>query len=221
MRSLRLRGGDPGLGGQVGLLGVVEPGAGRPAVPQELLLPPEGEARLGERGLRRREAGLRRAQRVLLVLGVEPGDELARLERVAHVDGPLEDAPVEAEGEAGLVPGADLAGQRGGLALRAALDGDRPDGPGLRRRRRRLVAAGDRRRGDQGGCCDPRRELGHGLRFLGVRRHSRSRRGARGPSARRPRRTRRGCARSRRGSSGRSAPAPPPPRRRRPRRPGR
>ena len=36
------------------LLGLVEAGAGRPAVLQELLLPPEGEARLGQHRLRRR-----------------------------------------------------------------------------------------------------------------------------------------------------------------------
>ena len=81
---LRLSGVDLGLGGQELLLGLVEIGAGRPAVLQELLLPPEGEARLGQHRLDRREVGLRRAQRVLLDLGVEPGDDLARLEHIAR-----------------------------------------------------------------------------------------------------------------------------------------
>ena len=40
---------------------------------QKLLLPAEGEARLRQHGLGRREIGLRRAQRVLLVLRVEVG----------------------------------------------------------------------------------------------------------------------------------------------------
>ena len=117
--QLRLGGVDLGLGGEELLLGLVEFGAGRPAVLQELLLPPEGEARLGQHRLSRGEVGLRRAQRILLVLGVEPGDELARLEHVADIDGPLDHASVEAKGEADLVLGANLAGQRDDLAFRA------------------------------------------------------------------------------------------------------
>ena len=92
---------------------------GRPAVLQELLLPPEGEARLGQLRLGRREIGLRRAQRVLLVLRVEPGDELAWLEHIADIDGPIDHASVEAKGEVGLVLGADLAGERNDLPVRA------------------------------------------------------------------------------------------------------
>ena len=113
------------------LLGLVEFGAGRPAVLQEFLLPPEGEARLGQHRLDRGEIGFRRAQRILLDLGVEPRDDLAGLEHIAHIDGPLDHPSVEAKGEADLVLGADLAGQRNDLAFRAALDGDRPDRPGL------------------------------------------------------------------------------------------
>ena len=90
------------------------------------------------------EVGLRRAQRVLLVLRVEPGDDLAGREHVAHVDGPLDHASVEAEGEAGLVLGADLAGQRDGLAVRTVLDGDRANGPRLGRARDLLAAARNR-----------------------------------------------------------------------------
>ena len=54
---------------------------------------------------------MRRAQRVLLVLGVEPGDDLACREHIAHIDGPLDHASVEAKGEADLILGANLACQ--------------------------------------------------------------------------------------------------------------
>ena len=70
-------------------------------------MPLEGEARLGELRLGRREVGLRRAQRVLLDLGVEPGDDLARREHIADIDGPLGHAPVKAKGEADMVLGAE------------------------------------------------------------------------------------------------------------------
>ena len=100
---------------------------------------------------------MRRAQRVLLDLGVEPGDDLACRDHIAHIDGPLDHPPVEAKGEADLVLGADLAGQRNGLAFRDALDGDRPDGPGLGGGWRRLVAARDGR-DEQGGAQNLRLE---------------------------------------------------------------
>ena len=77
---------------------------------------------------------MRRTQCILLDLGVEPGHHLARRDHIAHIDGPLDHAPVEAEGEARLILGANLPCQRDGLALRTTLDGDRPDGPGLRSR---------------------------------------------------------------------------------------
>ena len=128
---LCLSGVDLGLNGLQLLLGFVELGPGRPAVLQELLLPPEGDARLSQLRLKRREVGLRRAQRVLLDLGVELSDDLACLEHIADIDGPLDHASVEAKGEAGLVLGADVTRQRNGLAFRAALDGDCPDRPGL------------------------------------------------------------------------------------------
>ena len=100
---------------------------------------------------------MRRVQRVLLVLGVEPGDDLACLEHIADIDGPLDHASVEAKGEADLVLGADLAGQRNGLAFRAALDGDGPDGPGLGGGWCWLVAARDGR-DDQSGAQNLRLE---------------------------------------------------------------
>ena len=102
-----------------GLLGIVEPGTRRPAVLQQLLLPAKGEPRLGEGGLRRREAGLGGAQRVLFVLGIEPGDNLAGRDHVADTGVPLDHASVETEGEVDLVLGADLAGEGNGLAVGA------------------------------------------------------------------------------------------------------
>ena len=60
--QLRLRGVDLSLGAQELLLGLVEIGAGGPAVLEQFLLPREGEARLGQRRLERREIGFRRSQ---------------------------------------------------------------------------------------------------------------------------------------------------------------
>ena len=88
--QMRLSGVDLSLSCHQCLLGLVESGMGCPAIHQQLLLPPEGEARLGQHRISRREIGLRRAQRVLLVLGVEPGDDLACLDHIADVDGPLD-----------------------------------------------------------------------------------------------------------------------------------
>ena len=79
-----------------------------------------------------REVGLRRAQRALLDLRVEPSDDLAG-QHIAHIDGAVDHASVEAEGEAGLVLGADLTGQRDDLAPGTLLHGHRSDGPGLQR----------------------------------------------------------------------------------------
>jgi hypothetical protein len=54
---------------------------------------------------------LRRAQRVLLVLGVEPGDDLACLDHIADVDGSFDHPSVKAKGEADLVLRANVARQ--------------------------------------------------------------------------------------------------------------
>jgi hypothetical protein len=67
----------------------------------------------------------------LLDLRVELSDDLACRNHIADIDEPLDHASVEAKGDAGLVPGADVTRQRNGLAFRTALDGDRPDGPRL------------------------------------------------------------------------------------------
>ena len=116
---LRLSGVDLSLGGQELLLGLVEIGAGGPAILQELLLPREDEARLGQRRLGRGEIGFRRSPRVLLDLRIEPGDQLACGDLVADMNRPLDHPSVEAKSEADLVLRADLAGQRNDLAFRA------------------------------------------------------------------------------------------------------
>ena len=82
--------------------------------------------------------------------GSSLGDDLAWLEHVADIHGPLDHASVEAKGEADLVLGANLARQGHGLAFRAALDSDGPDRPGLGGGAVRLVAAREGR-GDQDG----------------------------------------------------------------------
>ena len=114
---LRLSGVDLGLGRNEGLLGFIEFGAGRQAMLDEVLLSREGQPCLSQRRLGRREVGLRRLQRILLVLWVKPGDDLARREHIAHVDGPLDHPSVEAKGEVDLVLGANLPCQRNGLAF--------------------------------------------------------------------------------------------------------
>ena len=132
---------DLRFGRTQGLLGIVEPGTRRPAVLQQLLLPAKGQPRLGQGGLRRREGRLGGAQRVLFVLGVEPGDNLAGRDHVADAGVPLDHASVETEGEVDLVLGADLAGEGNGLAVRASLDGDGAHGPRVGRARDLLAAA--------------------------------------------------------------------------------
>ena len=72
---------------------------------------------------------------------VEPGDQLVCGQHVADMDRPLDHPPVNAKGEADLILGANLAGQRDDLAFRALLDRDGPNGPGRLDGRRRLVAA--------------------------------------------------------------------------------
>ena len=117
----------------------------------EVLLSREGQLCLSQRRLGRREVGLRRLQRILLVLWVKPGDDLARREHIAHVDGPLDHPSVEAKGEVDLVLGANLPCQRNGLAFKGALDGGCPDGSCSGRGWCGLVAArnGRREQGDR------------------------------------------------------------------------
>jgi hypothetical protein len=63
--------------------------------------------------------------------GVELSADLACRNHIANIGEPLDHASVEAKSEVGLVLGADVTRQQNGLAFRAALDGDCPDGPSL------------------------------------------------------------------------------------------
>ena len=146
-----LGGVDLGLGGLEGLLCLIEPGLRRPPVGEEFLLPSESIAGLGQLALGGRQVGLRLAQFVLRDLRIEPRDDLAGLHGVAHLDGALEEAPVKAEGETDLIPGADLAGEGYGLAGRARLHGHSADGPVGGGMRGRVVAAHERRGGQPRG----------------------------------------------------------------------
>ena len=121
-----------------------------------MLLPPEGEARLGQHRLSRREVGLGRAQRIVLNLGIEPGDDLAWFEDIPDMDRPLDHPAVEAKSEADLLLGADMARQRDDLAFGAVLDGEDPHGPCLVGGWGHFFAT-RRDDSDQCGDCDPRR----------------------------------------------------------------
>ena len=120
-----------------------------------MLLSCEGQARLGQKRFDRRQVRFRRLQRVMLDLRVEPRDELAGLEHVAHMQRALDHSAVEPKGEADLVFRADLARQRDDLAFAARLDRDGPDGPRLGGGNLRLVAARQRER-DYGSHHDSR-----------------------------------------------------------------
>src|SRR3984893_15750999 len=100
---------------------------------------------------------------------IEPGHDLACPEDVADIDGPLDHPSVEAKREADLVLGAHLAGQRNGLAFRAALDGNRPDRPVLRTGWYSLFAARDGCH-DQHGCCNCYPRVEHWSAPLGLTR---------------------------------------------------
>ena len=150
-----LSGNHLALDGLEMLSGAVEFRLRHPAILKKRLLPLKIEARLDQLRLGGGKGGFRSLQGVLLGREIEPGDNLARLYQVANMDRPLDDASVEAKGEAHLVLGTNLPCQRSDLAFRAIMDGDGPNGAGLRRRRRRLVAARDGSR-DQGCRCNSR-----------------------------------------------------------------
>ena len=122
------------------LLRIIKLGARRPAVLQEFLLSPECKPCLGQRRFGRLKVGLRHAQRVLLVLGIEASDHLSRGHQVSHPNEPGDHPSVEAKGEAGLVLCTHLPREGDEFAFAVALHGDRAHGPWLRRRRRRLLA---------------------------------------------------------------------------------
>ena len=128
------------------LQGLVEARPGGEALRHQLLLALEGVARRVDLAPRGVEGGLRGAERVLLGLRVEPGDDLAGRDAVADIDRPLGDAPADAERQRDVLLGLDLAatagcrwracsprrrrrwtGRAGVRRLRFSLDRRRPD----------------------------------------------------------------------------------------------
>ena len=81
--------------------------------------------------LGRGQVGFRRTERVLLVLRIEPADQLSGLDPVADIDAALDHAPAQAEGEPRLVLGLDPAGEHHRHACGALLDGHGADGADL------------------------------------------------------------------------------------------
>ena len=69
------------------------------------------------------QAGARRLQGVLLVVGIERGDNLAGLDSIADIDVALEHPPVDAEGEVDFGLRLNVAGHRDRFAAGRFLDG--------------------------------------------------------------------------------------------------
>ena len=107
---------DLGLRTLQRVLRLVEPGSGCVAVRQQLSLSFEMAARVGQLSLRGGEGGFRRAQLIELVLRVEFGKHLSRLDPVADIDRSFDHPPADAKGERRLVFGLDVPGQHHGFA---------------------------------------------------------------------------------------------------------
>ena len=97
------------------LLRLIEAGSGGMAVCQQLPLSFEVAARVGQLPLRGNESGFGRAQRIELVLGVELGEHLSRLDAVADIDRSLDHSPADAKCQRRLVFGPDVPGQHNGF----------------------------------------------------------------------------------------------------------
>ena len=132
------------------LLGKVVFAPGGETLRQQRLLPLEGGRGLRQLRFRRRQVGLGRAQIRLLLLLVQPGDDLVLRDMLADLDQPLGDAAADAEGEVAEVARGDLAGERG--PRRIVGDGNRGRAHLDRQPlRRRLLALAAGKRGDQRG----------------------------------------------------------------------
>ena len=125
--ELRLGGVDPRLNGVEGLARLVVAHPGGPAVLEQRLLALVVVLGLDQLPARGRQLRARRPQRVLVVLRIEPGDDLTGGHLVADVHQPLDQPPADAEGEVDLGFRLDGAGQRDGLAAGQLLDGHDPD----------------------------------------------------------------------------------------------
>ena len=125
MWQLRLRVIDPRLRGAQVLLRLIEQRPRRKSAVHQLALAIELIARLDQLPFGRGKRRLRRAQRVQFVLRIELGQHLIRLDMVADVGQPFDDAPADAEGERRLVFGLDLSGEDDRVADFALRDRDR------------------------------------------------------------------------------------------------
>ena len=160
--QLRLPCRDLCLGRGQGLLRFIKFCTRGPAALEKLLLPRKSETRLGQRRLGREQIGLRRMNSILLVVGVEPRDDLAWRNRVANIDQSLGHMAVEAKRQIRLVLRADLARQRHGFARSMALDCDGAHRPCFRGERGGAIAAGEGC-GHQSGAQELRFEHDRGL----------------------------------------------------------
>ena len=102
-------------------------GSGREALRQKLLLALIGVAGVAELGLRGGESGPRRAQGILLVLGIQLGEDLVRLHLVADIDEPVDHPARDPEGEGNLVLSLDMTRQGHCLAGLLLRDHNRAD----------------------------------------------------------------------------------------------
>ena len=117
-------------------------GSGREALRQKLLLALIGVAGVAELGLRGGESGPRRAQAILLVLGIQLGEDLVRLHLVADIDEPVDHPARDPEGERNLLLGLDVTRQGHRLAGLLLCDHNRADGAEIGQLGRGLPVAG-------------------------------------------------------------------------------
>ena len=157
-------------GGLEGLHRLIVFHLGRVAVFQQLALPVFLSSAAVHLGFGRRDLRLGHVDALPVLLRVEPGEQLARLDGGSDIDRALQDLAVDAKTDIGLVAGLDLAGQRHRLAGLARLDGDRAHRPDLRRCGLFLLLA-PRQSANQKNDTDRRRKLKRTLKTAA--RHSR------------------------------------------------
>jgi len=106
-------------------------------------------ARFVELTLGRDQVRFRGSERVQLVLRLQAGDELARLDLLAHRHRPLQEPAADPEAQRHLVGGGDPAGEHDRLGDLARLDLDGPDRPHLRHGSLGLGLASGERAGEE------------------------------------------------------------------------
>ena len=117
-------------------------GPGGEALRQKLPLALIGVAGMAELRLRGGDSGSRRAQGILLVLGIQLGEDLVRLHLVANIDEPVDHPARDPEGEGNLVLSLDMTRQGHCLAGLLLRDHDRADRADVGRLGRSLPVAG-------------------------------------------------------------------------------